>query len=125
MDEAVEIGCSQLKELERSWPHGFHDPIKKKVVTMVTSKKHVKVGDTRVYEMVHIYSRVLCLNQSRDISIKEVLYHELAPVPAALFDEEGQMRSASGKSDLKRCLWLNTRKDSNTRQREFLLMVVL
>ena len=51
VNEAVDIGCSQLKEFERTWPHGFHDPIKKIVVTMVTSKKHVKAGDTRVYDM--------------------------------------------------------------------------
>ena len=44
------------------------------------------------YDTDFIYTRVIDLQQSRDINIKEVLTYELSPVPPALIDEGGDMR---------------------------------
>ena len=102
---AVEIGKSQMQEFEKSWPKGFHDTIKKKVKTMSETKKHVKVGDVKVFDTNLIYSRVIGLQaSSRDVDIIDVLSHELAPVPTAMFDETGEMRISKSKSTLKKQL---------------------
>ena len=72
---------------------------------MLSSKKHVKIGNTKVYDTVLICSRVMGLQMSgRDIDIKNVVQHELAPIPTALFDESGNLRITKTKSTLKKKL---------------------
>jgi len=52
-----------------------------------------------------IYSRVIGLQASgRDIDIKDVLGHELGPVPTSMFDDTGDMGIAKFKSTLKKIL---------------------
>ena len=52
-----------------------------------------------------IYSRVIGIQaSSRDIDIKKVLSHELAPVPTSMFHDSGAMRICKAKSDLKKRL---------------------
>ena len=59
---------------------------------MVVSKKSIKIDDTPIYDTDLIYTRVIGLQQSRDVDIKKVLNCVLSPVPPALFDESGDMR---------------------------------
>ena len=40
-----EIGKSQLEAFEKDWPVGFNSPIPKKIITMVISKKSLKIAD--------------------------------------------------------------------------------
>ena len=58
---------------------------------MSVSKKNIKIDDTPVYDTELIFNHVIGLQQSRDINIKDVLMYELSPVPAALFDDSGEM----------------------------------
>ena len=58
---------------------------------MAVSKKSTNIHETAIYDGL-IYTRVIGLQQSRDIDIKEVPTGELSPVPPALFDESGDMR---------------------------------
>ena len=101
VDRSVEIGKAQLASYEGTWPDGFNSAIPKQVVTMAVTKKSLTVGNKEVYDVNLIYSRVLGLQQSRDIDLKKVLKHELAPVPTSMFKESGEMRTATSKSDLK------------------------
>ena len=71
---------------------------------MEVSKKSVRVGDKDVYNVHLVYSRVLGLQQSRNIDFAEVLKHELAPLPTSVFKDDGEMQIAATKSDLKRQL---------------------
>ena len=71
---------------------------------MAVKRKSVKVWNNNVYDTSLIYSRVLGLQQCRDIDIKTVLAHELSPVPTSMFDDEGKMRIATTKSTLKKKL---------------------
>ena len=65
-------------------------------------KKSIKVGAAKVYDTNLIYSRVIGLQASdRPVDITDLLAHELAPVPPALFIESGELRTASAKSVLK------------------------
>ena len=48
-----------------------------------------------MYDTELVYTRVICLQQYRDIDIKDVLSYELSPTPASLCDESGAMRAQS------------------------------
>lgn len=85
VDKAVDIGKSQVTIFESSLPQGFYGGISNKVVTMNTSKKSIKAGDKDIFDASLTYSRVLGLQQSRDIDLKDVLEHELSPVPTFMF----------------------------------------
>ena len=66
------------------------------------TKKSMKVGAVKVYDTNLIYSRAIGLQASdRPVDIGDLLAHELAPVPPALFTDSGELRKASAKSVLK------------------------
>ena len=90
-----------MVSFEEGWPTGFNTPIPKQIVTLNIAKKYVRVGDKEVYDVNLIYSRVLGLQQTRNIDLAHVLKHELAPVPTSMFKDSGEMRTATTKSDLK------------------------
>ena len=82
-------------------PGGFYSTIRKEVVTMSAAQKSMYIGDSKVMDTNLIYSRIIGLQaSSRDIDIKDFLNHELAPVPTAMFNESGDMRTATAKSTL-------------------------
>ena len=105
---AVTIGTEQMKVFESRLPQGLYETITKRIVTMDHARKHVKVGAVNVFYANLIYSRVIGLQTcERDIDIKDVLGHELAPVPTSMFDDTGgyeRMRIAKSKSTLKKIL---------------------
>ena len=50
-----------MESFERSWPGGFHDSIPIIVTTMALSRKHIKVGDAKVFDRETIYARAMGL----------------------------------------------------------------
>ena len=103
--DAVAIGKEEMLKFEKACPSGFLEPIRKMVVTMTVTKKHVPVGDVKVFDTNLIYSRVIGLQaSSREIDITDVLAHELAPVPTSMFNDSGEMRISKAKSILKKQL---------------------
>ena len=62
-------------------------------------KRGVKIGGTIVCDTEKLYDRLLVVSQKRDISLKSVFSHELAPLPSSLFDEYGFLRK-SNKSNI-------------------------
>ena len=102
---AITIGTEQMKVFESRLPQGLYETMTKKVVTMDHARKHVMVGAVNVFDSNLIYSRVIGRQTSgRDIDIKHVLGHELAPVPTSMFDDTEDMRIAKSKSTLKNIL---------------------
>ncbi len=72
------------------------------MVTIVVSCKSVQIGDSKVYDLNAIYSRVIALLCSdRDIDVKDVFSFDFATVPTAMFTEKG-MRIGKSKYILKR-----------------------
>jgi len=104
VDKSVEIGKAQMVLFEENWPSGFNTPIPKQIVTMAVALKSVRVGDKNVYDVNLIYSRVLGVQQTRSINLTDVLKHELAPIPTSMFKDDGEMRIATTKSELKKKL---------------------
>ena len=56
---AREIGTTEMVAFEGSWPQGCHEAIKKMVVTMNGSRKHVKVEELEIYNTETIFARVM------------------------------------------------------------------
>jgi len=76
-------------------PKSFNKTLSKNVITLASIKNNIKVDGKPVYDTELIYTRVMCLQQYRDIDIKDMLSYELPHVPTSLFDESGAMRSQS------------------------------
>ena len=104
VDNSVAMGKEQMKQFDTGWPATFYEPLSNKVVTMSVTKKRVKLGSADCFDTNLIYSRVMGLMSSRDIDLKDVFSHKLAPVPASMFEYSGDMRITKSKSTLKRKL---------------------
>lgn len=85
VDQALAIGEQVAAEFKGNLPSGFYKPLKSNVVTLETTKKGVKIGNTTVYDMEKLYGRLLVVSQKREIQLESLLRHELAPVPSAIF----------------------------------------
>ena len=94
-DESIKIGREQMTEFESGWPTSFNKTLTKNVTMMTSAKKSIKLDGKPVYDTELIYTRVICLQQYRDIGITDALSYELSPVPASVFDESGAMRAQS------------------------------
>ena len=71
----------------------------------IKPKKFVSVGTEKEYDTTVIYSRVIGIQaSSRELDLKKVLRHELAPVPTSMFHDSGAARMCKAKSDLKKRL---------------------
>ena len=64
VENSVLIGEGMLEDFEKTWPEGFYSTIFKKVKTMLASRKSVQIGDSKVYDLNAIYSRVIALLSS-------------------------------------------------------------
>ncbi len=105
VDNAIHLGTTQMAKFEQSLPGGFYGTLSKCVNTMALTRKHIKVGETKVFDMETIYARAMCLQFSeRNLNTENLLSHELSPYPASMFDEHGHMREAKNKSQLKNSL---------------------
>ena len=106
---AVQLGKTKMEAFENTWPESFHETIPRVVTTMSLSRKHLKVGQNKVFDTETFYARAMCLQtSSRGIDTTKLLAHELAPFPTSMFDESGHMREAKTKSNLKNALKVDT-----------------
>ena len=101
VDCAVDIGREQMKAFHSSWPDGFHGTISTKVKTMTVSIKKITVGPGSTFNTALIYTRVMGIAASRELDLKQVFQHELAPVPTSIFKDNGDMSITKTKSTLK------------------------
>ena len=82
---------------------GFLWTLSKKVITMDVTRKHVKIGAAKMFNTTLLVSRVIGLQASsrETIDIRNLLSHELAPVPTSMFTDLGDMRIGKNKAQLK------------------------
>ena len=98
---SVEIGSEQVTLYEQSWPEGFYEPIPKRVITMSVLRKSISVNSIQVFDTNLIFLRVLGVRETRELSVDKLMKYELAPVPASMFNEYGEIRLCKNKSILK------------------------
>uniref|UniRef100_UPI00359005F2 uncharacterized protein n=1 Tax=Myxine glutinosa TaxID=7769 RepID=UPI00359005F2 len=105
VNNAVTLGENQMETFEKSWPGGFHDTITKTVNTMAITRKHLKVGEVKVFDTETIYARAMRLQSDpRSLDADSIMAHELSPYPTSMFDADGQMREAKTKANLKNAI---------------------
>ena len=105
IDRALEVCREQLKQFEASWPDGFYNTLSKQVVTFAERKKRLYVGDSAIVDQEAVYARVIGLLVSqRDLDLQQVLATELTAYPPSMFQADGEMQVATGKSTLKNSL---------------------
>ena len=69
---------------------------------MAVTAISVRVGATKAFYTNLVYSRVVGIQaSSRQVDIKDILVHILAPIPTSMFTDAGEMRCSRGKSVLK------------------------
>ena len=77
-------------------------PLSKVVITMCSNKRHILVGQEKVYDQ-DLYGRVIgMLVSSRDINFDDVLFCELTAFPSSMLCADGRMYISKGKSILKK-----------------------
>jgi len=87
----------------------FWDPLNKTtVLTFADMKKALPNDKDRklIIDTEVLFRRLLAVARSRDVDLKNVLRHELAAVPPALFNDDGRMRKTN-KADLAQKLESN------------------
>lgn len=62
---------------------------------METVKKGVRVGEKMIYDMEVLFSRLLIVGQTRNISLTSVFEYELCGVPSSIIDEFGLLRKGN------------------------------
>ena len=67
--DSLAIGQEMATQFIGDLPRGFHNPIKKKVVTMEAMKKRVKVGNASNFNVEQLYGCLLVISQIRDIQL--------------------------------------------------------
>lgn len=82
---------------------------------MVTTRKDVNVRKHKVINTEAIHAPAMSLhNTFRDIDPTTLNSCELSPVPAAFFDDHGDMRLTSSKATLKNTLKVETPRRTQT-----------
>ena len=103
VDKAQLLGKTQMESFERSWSGGFHDSIPKIVTAMAVSRKHINVGDAKVFDTETIYTRAMGLQSSAcDLDTSTLKGHELSPIPTSMFRKNGNMRDAKKRNPISR-----------------------
>ena len=107
VDRALEVGREHLKQFEASWPDGFYNTLSKQFVTFAERTKRLSVGESAIVdqEAIILYARVIGLLVSqRDLDLQQVLATELTAYPPSMFQADGEMQVATGKSTKKNSL---------------------
>lgn len=95
VQNALRIGEQMAIDFRNKLPDGFNTPIKKEVTTMSKMKTSTKIGDKQLFNSEKIYARLLAISQHRNVDLRDLLKHDLAPLPLALFDDYGHMRKGN------------------------------
>ena len=75
-----------------------------KVVTMNVLNKKIRIGQRAIFDTELMRG----LRASREIRTEDMFQYKLSPVPSSVFDSDGEIRTATNKSDLKRKLQSET-----------------
>ena len=114
VQNSVVIESKQLIEFSESLPDGFYATVQKKVVTMeVTRKKEGSSAGNYIHN-TEIYSRVMCLLSVGHVSLEDLFFYELSPVPMSMFRVTAEERFPKKKVALKNKVKFEVSKINST-----------
>ena len=68
-------------------------------------QKSVRVNDGEIIDTPLIYSRDIAMQLTNPVmTVENVFKHDLAPIPTSIFNDDGDLRPAKPKADMKRIL---------------------
>jgi len=73
VDQAVELGKSQLEAFEAGWSESFHASLKNKVIAWTANKKSINVEGHKIVDTGIFYARALAL-QASDRGVPSISY---------------------------------------------------
>ena len=100
-DQGNEMMKNHLKHFKNS-KASFWDPIKKSNIKSFTTQKREKLLKQKTVIAMDselMFRRLLAVSKLRGVNLRNLVRHEMAPIPPALFNEDGTMRKTK-KSDL-------------------------
>lgn len=105
-------------------PEGFYQPIQTVIHSMVTTRKHIKVGEHKIINTEAIYACAMSLhNTSRDMEHTTLMFYELSPVPTAFFNGYGDMRLTTPKGTIQNALKVETAQRTQPRHIDVIVLV--
>ena len=96
MEYSLDIS-KQHKDFMKDLPGSFSVCIKRQTVLPKKDKNSKHIGDVEVFDTEAIYARLMCLIGLKQIDLEITLNYELAPIPTALFQDNGKMRCPKAK----------------------------
>ena len=82
---ALQLGKVCMQGYENKLPRGLYDTISSPLVTMATSRKESKLGQTSTVNTEVIFNRTLGIIGSGEFDLRNLFSHELEPSPTTLF----------------------------------------
>ena len=92
--DALHIGKDCMAGYETKLFQGFYNKISSYVVTMDTPMKGNNLGAVTTVDIEVVFNRTLGIIGSEEFGLHELFSHELAPIQASLFLDDGSMISA-------------------------------
>ena len=93
--DALHIDNSCMAAYENKLFQGFYNKISSYVVTMDTPMKGINLGAITTVDTEVVFNRTLGIIGSEEFGLHDLFSHELAPIQASLFLDDGSMISAS------------------------------
>ena len=107
VQNSVVIGSKQYIKFAESLSDGFYATIQKKVVTIeVKEKRKGSLAGNDIYNTEMLYLCVMCLLSVGQISLEDLFFYELSPVPMTIFTVTGEGRFQKDKAILNKQLML-------------------
>ena len=97
VQNALQIGMACMEAYEKKGPQGFYIKISSYVVILDTPMKGVNTGADTTVDIEVVFNITLGIIGSDVFDLHDLFSHELTPIPALLFLEDGSMISASSK----------------------------
>ena len=90
VQNSKEIGDKMLQEFRKSLPDGFHNKISSKIVTMASKSTPKTITKSAVLPLELMCLNLLSVEQQRNVSLKQMLSHELCAQPPSIIDTLGK-----------------------------------
>ena len=100
LTNALRSVVNKLKNFIKHCLKSFTTHLVSRLKVLSILQKSVRVNDEEIIDTFLIYSRVIAMQ----LIVENVFKHELAPIPTSIFNNDGDLRPAKSKADMKRTL---------------------
>ena len=103
LTKALRSVVNKLENSIEHCPKGFTTHLVSRLKVMSILQKSVRVNDEEIIDTSLIDSRVIAIQLTNTaMTVENVFKHKLAPVPTSIFNDDGDLRPAKSKTDMKR-----------------------